>query len=94
MKLPYYSLDELWRELSTEHIGFFTHKTCDAVPSGPGVYAWFTPIRLDGSLDDVLKRYKRLFSCDPLARSQYKKVFETEYQWQKGRITTEATDEY
>ncbi len=38
-------LNDIWRNISLE-IGFFTKETFESVPSSPGVYAWFYPLRI------------------------------------------------
>lgn len=38
-------LNDIWRKVNKE-IGFYTKETFDKVPTVPGVYAWFYPLRI------------------------------------------------
>ena len=59
-----FSLEELWVKLTTEHIGFYTFRRSDQIPTCPGVYAWFLPLRLRGEPEEFLTKARLIFSYD------------------------------
>ena len=38
-------LNDVWLNVNKE-IGFYTKETFERIPDGPGVYAWFYPLRI------------------------------------------------
>jgi hypothetical protein len=78
------SLNDVWRNLS-EEIGIFWKGRWDNVPSGPGVYGWFYPLRisthdLNAFLDDIAKvlsfdaRYNGVAACELRARLTWEDI--------------------
>ncbi len=49
-------LNDVWRSIGTE-VGFFYEKNFDEVPSSPGVYAWFYPLRVLSRSPDGLQQF-------------------------------------
>lgn len=94
LDLPYYSSDELWRELTTSRIGFFTSKTSAKIPNKPGVYAWILPLELNGDASSVIRKNKTILSYDSMAKDIFCFEQETEYQWQKIDVTLKTKTDY
>lgn len=59
-----FSLDEIWAKLTTSAIGFYTSRTSGDVPSRPGVYAWFLPLRLQGDPEALVRLGRLVLSYD------------------------------
>ena len=58
------TLDDIWRRLTTENIGFFPYSRRDKIPTVPGVYAWFLPLRLGKHPEDLLTFYRKISAYD------------------------------
>lgn len=56
------SINDIWKNI---HIGFYTFKDKDRIPSSPGSYAWYCPldIRTD-NYDEFIQMYKTIFEYD------------------------------
>jgi hypothetical protein len=65
-----FSLEQLWINLSTETIGFYTYRRRNQIPERPGVYAWFLPFNLQGSHEDLLGNARRTFVFDSPSEGQ------------------------
>jgi hypothetical protein len=58
------SLNDVWRNLNDE-LGIYWKGRFDRVPAGPGVYAWFYPLRISSlSIEDFLSDVAAVFSFD------------------------------
>src|SRR5438552_3592767 len=57
-----FSLEELWVRLSTPEIGFYTSRRAEKIPPSPGIYAWFLPLWLRESPEELLNM-ARLVLC-------------------------------
>jgi len=58
------TLDDIWRRLTTEDIGFFPHGRREKIPTVPGVYAWFLPLRVNKGPDELLSLYRNISAYD------------------------------
>ena len=58
------TLDDIWMRLTTEDIGFFPYRRRDKIPTIPGVYAWFLPLRLGKHPQDLLSSYRKISAYD------------------------------
>lgn len=57
-------LNDVWRNVNKE-IGFYTNETFEAVPSSPGVYAWFYPLRITSeNLNDFIEEVQLVLNYD------------------------------
>lgn len=57
-------LNDVWRNVNSE-IGFHTIETFKKIPSCPGVYAWFYPLRiLDYNLENFIKEVNLVLNYD------------------------------
>lgn len=59
-----FSLDELWKKLSNEKVGFYTSRFADRIPSSPGVYAWFYPMRMHHDPEALLGAWRQMMAYD------------------------------
>lgn len=66
----FFSLDEIWRRLTTSGIGFYTFRTRKRIPATPGIYAWFMPLRVTSTPGSLLELARRIFTYDPRAKGQ------------------------
>lgn len=58
------SLNDVWRNVNQE-VGIFWKSRWDDVPSGPGVYAWFYPLRISTrDLNSFLHEVRTVLSFD------------------------------
>jgi len=58
------ALNDIWHNLGNE-VSFFTSETFENVPTSPGVYAWFYPLRIvTKDLDEFLKEITTVLSFD------------------------------
>ena len=57
MDFPFFSSHEIWRYLSTSQIGFYTHRTSKSIPNKPGIYAWFLPLDIDDTIENVIQKF-------------------------------------
>jgi hypothetical protein len=58
------TLDDIWMRLTTEDIGFFPYRRRDKIPTVPGVYAWFFPLRLGSDPRELLCLYRKVATYD------------------------------
>ena len=62
--MNYIRLNDVWRDVNKE-IGFYTTETFDEVPSSPGVYAWFYPLRITSeNLNDFIEEVQLVLNYD------------------------------
>lgn len=94
MEFPFYSIHEIWQKLSNSTIGFYTSKTKANIPDVGGIYAWFLPLTLSGSLEDVIRQHKRYFSYDSDSKGNFSREFPAKYQWQEFSLSASAIDGY
>lgn len=76
------SLNDVWRNINQE-IGIFWKGRWDDVPAGPGVYAWFYPLRistydLSAFLDDV----SRVLSFDARSKGTAEQAVRARFTWE------------
>jgi hypothetical protein len=61
------ALNDVWRTIGTE-VGFFYEANFDQIPSAPGVYAWFYPLRIlsrsPGALQQLVGEAQALLNFD------------------------------
>lgn len=76
-------LNDIWRNVNQE-IGFYTEETFDNIPSSPGVYAWFYPLRIiDKNLDVFMSEVQTILNYDsntegePEINTEHKLAWET-----------------
>jgi hypothetical protein len=77
------SLNDVWRNINQE-IGIFWKGRWDEVPSGPGVYAWFYPLRISTYdlrvfLDDV----SRVMSFDARSNGVPSRALKARMTWEE-----------
>jgi hypothetical protein len=61
-------LEEIWRALTTQQIGFYTDETSSKIPETAGIYAWFFPLTLGDEPQALLALVKTLLSYDTKAK--------------------------
>jgi hypothetical protein len=49
------ALNDVWRTIG-ENVGFYYESTFEDVPTKPGIYAWFYPLRLVSRTEDALQK--------------------------------------
>lgn len=59
-----FSLEELWVKLTTPQIGFYTLRRAGQIPVSPGVYAWFLPLWLRRSPEQLLANTRQILTYD------------------------------
>ena len=52
-----FDLEQLWLDLTSDKIGFYTYSNRINIPEGPGVYAWFYPINIKFKSREDLRKY-------------------------------------
>ncbi len=61
-------MDQLWLDLTTSGVGFYTSDNASTIPSTPGVYAWYYPLKLKfldkGGIREFLSQIKRMQAFD------------------------------
>lgn len=57
-------LDDIWKTLRSDKLGFYTFADRAHVPSSPGVYAWFLPLRKQGEIKHLIEKVTKLLSFD------------------------------
>ncbi len=58
------TLDQIWLDLSTKQIGFYTHRNASDIPNVKGIYGWFFPLRLNMEPENLLSIARKLFAYD------------------------------
>lgn len=94
MDFPFYSSLELWRYLSNSKIGFHSYKTRNGIPDKSGIYAWFLPLDIDGSLENVIVKNKKFFTYDASNKGNFRRDISDKFQWQGFDLTLEANTNY
>lgn len=94
MPIPYFSVHELWRQASSESLGFYTRITKNKIPNKPGIYSWFLPLDMAGDLAVSMPQYKELFSYSTRDKDVFSKNFLFDYQWQSFELGLKAVPEY
>lgn len=94
--LPYFSYEELWRQLAkgSESFGFYTNRTKQNIPNGPGIYAWYLPVFFNGEIGETITKTKHYFSYDVNKKDSLNSKFNVEYQWQNFDVSLKASNKY
>ena len=82
MKIPLFSGAELWRQLCSEQIGFYTKRTAGRIPNQSGLYAWFFPFRVSDDLGRDIDEIREIFSYDASSKFHIAKEQTQIIQWQ------------
>lgn len=76
------SLNDVWRNVSHE-IGIFWKGRWENVPSGPGVYGWFYPLRISThDLDAFLEDISKVLSFDALCNGPAAHQLRAKLSWE------------
>lgn len=77
-------LNDIWRTIGDE-VGFFYEANFDEVPSSPGIYAWFYPLRILSRSEDELARFvsnvQALLNYDAVDRAAPSREAELPMSW-------------
>jgi len=78
------ALSDVWRDISS-YIKVYTDKNFDDVPSSPGIYAWYYPIKLPSTMkiDDLAEELSSILNYDSKLKGKQKKSGEIEFNWKK-----------
>lgn len=57
-------LDDIWKTLRSDKLGFYTFADRAHIPSSPGVYAWFLPLRKQGEIRHLVEKVTKILSFD------------------------------
>ncbi len=84
-------LNDVWKK-ANEKIGFYTVDNFEKVPRGPGVYAWFYPLRVTTKeLNDFINQVNIVFNYDSYSRGKAEATANLEFTWEKIKIKAEVT---
>ena len=74
-------LNDVWRNVNTE-IGFYTKERFDQVPAGPGVYAWFYPLRIvTKDPYEFISEVNTVLNYDAYVKGEPVKESEVKFAW-------------
>jgi len=77
------SLNDVWRHI-TQEIGIFWKERWDDVPTGPGVYAWFYPLRISTyDLSDFLDDIAKVLSFDARSNGPASRALRARLTWEE-----------
>src|SRR5262249_5848815 len=77
------SLNDVWRNINQE-IGIFWKGRFDEVPVGPGVYAWFYPLRISTyDLSAFLEDVSRVLSLDARSNGPTSRAVRARLTWEE-----------
>lgn len=62
------TLDDIWLQLTTEDIGFYTRRRSARIPPVPGVYGWFLPMRMRSNPTQLMTLARRIHAYDSGSR--------------------------
>ena len=80
------SLNDVWRNIDAE-IGIYWKGRWDTVPSAPGVYAWFYPLRISThSLDEFLNDIDKVFTFDAKSNGAQECTLSARFTWEELRL--------
>ena len=84
------SITDIWRNI---HIGFYTYKDKDRIPSSPGSYAWYCPLDIKSdNYDEFIQMYKTIlgYDCKNKTSLIYRNT-EIELPWKTLKQSMEVT---
>lgn len=85
-------LNDVWKK-ANEQIGFYTKDNFENIPSLPGVYAWFYPLRITSDkLSDFLKQVSFILNYDAVNAGLPSRTNEVIYNWEKLIIKIETAN--
>jgi hypothetical protein len=83
-------LSDVWRDIGQE-IGVYAGTRLDRVPSTPGVYAWFYPLRLTThDVADLVDEVHKVLFFDPQTRGLPGRTSDFDFIWR--RLHVEITE--
>jgi len=81
------NFDDIWMRLTTDEIGFFTHRRSPKIPAVPGVYGWFLPLRLKDNPQSLIALARRICCYDAGTRGVAKwKHEDAGFRWDPLRV--------
>lgn len=85
-------LNDVWKK-ANQQVGFYTTDNFDKVPTLPGVYGWFYPLRITTSdLNDFITQVNLVLNYDSTTLGKPVKNSELIFSWQRLNVTAELTD--
>ena len=94
MQLPFFSNQEIWRQLYSEQVGFFTIKATGKIPDSPDLYAWDYPSKVADSLAQDIHSIKNVFNFDPMSCLHLGETHTHYMQWQAVSWSVQLSDEF
>lgn len=94
MDLPFFSNQEVWRQLCSDQIGFYTKKTSGNVPDQPGLYAWYYPFKVTDEIADDIQSIKNVFNFDPISHLHSHREHTSFVQWQAVTWSVRLSDQF
>ena len=81
------SLDDVWRDVS-KYISVYTSRNFDAVPSAPGVYAWFYPIELPSrDVKDLAIELSSILNYDSKIQDTFSSEAYVDFNWKRTKVS-------
>ncbi len=94
-------LNDIWRKLNSQfaeaEMGFYTMETFGKVPTKPGVYAWFYPLRIHTKdIDEYVKTINLILDYDSTSLGNPESIKDLKFNWDilsiKATMSTKPVD--
>lgn len=73
--------ENIWQNMTSDNVGFYTYKRKKSIPEKPGVYAWFLPLRFNSDINSFLSQARKLFIYDTKSKGKAIETDRLGFQW-------------
>lgn len=77
------ALSDVWRDISS-YIKVYTANNFEEIPTSPGIYAWYYPIKLPSmDIDDLGEELSSVLNYDSTLKGNKTKTGDIDFNWKK-----------